>query len=139
MAAGYSGTPLIRKLGIKPGFRIAVLDPPDDYWSLLGELPADVRIVDPPPPDGGLDFVHLFSSDAEDLGGRLASARSWIVPDGMIWISWPKRASGVATDLTGNVVREIGLGHRLVDTKVCAIDATWSGLKFVIRVEDRDG
>jgi len=134
-AAGYSGTPLIRKLGMKPGHRVLVIDAPDDYWELLGELPPDVEIRGQRT-RARVDFVHIFADSQRGLR-RLRSLKRRIAPDGMIWVSWPKRSSGVATDLDGNVVRGAGLAVGLVDIKVCAVDDTWSGLKFVIPVEDR--
>lgn len=132
---GYSGTPLLRKLGIRSGMRMLVTDPPVGYWDRLGDLPQGaVAWV-----EGGrrADFVHVFALRREMLGSRLPSLRARIAPDGMIWISWPKRSSGVETDLTREVVREAGLGAGLVDVKVCAVDDTWSGLKFVIPVAAR--
>ncbi len=136
VVAGYSGTPLVRKLGIKAGFKLRVIDQPRGYWKLLGELPAGVRVVKSLSASG-LDFVHLFVKKAAPLERQLKSLRKKIAPAGMIWVSWPKKSSGVETEIDGNAVREIGLKSRLVDVKVCAVDETWSGLKFVIRVEDR--
>jgi len=135
VTAGYSGTPLPRKLGLKPGFRICPLDAPPHYDDLLGELPAGAErgTIE----DGDLDFVHIFVTERDRAEKLLALARPGIVPNGMIWISWPKKASGVATELDSNGVRELGLSAGLVDVKVCAVDETWSGLKFVIRLEDR--
>ncbi len=136
MPAGYSGTPLIRKLGIKDGHRVRVIDPPPGYWQLLGSLPDGARILKSPSAMN-LDFVHVFVTRAGHLRRHLVSLRKKIKSDGMIWISWPKKSSGVETELDGNRVREIGLGSRLVDVKVCAVDEVWSGLKFVVRVSDR--
>lgn len=135
MPVGYSGTPLVRKLGLKPGMACAILDPPDGYWDLLEGLPEGLRFRDPPGED--LDFVHIFVKQRKGLKGHLEEFRGAIAQNGMIWVSWPKRASRVATDLTEDVIREIGLSSGLVDVKVCAVDETWSGLKFVIRKEDR--
>lgn len=135
MAAGYSGTPLVRKLGIRAGMVCAVLDPPEHYWDLLVDLPDDLTMVDVPEPE--TDFVHLFAREYKDLAARLRRLRGMISQDGMIWVSWPKKASGVQTDLTGDVVREAGLSAGLVDVKVCAVDEVWSGLKFVIPKADR--
>jgi hypothetical protein len=129
MPAGYSGTPLFKKLGLKPGMTCQALDPPDDYADLMAGLPQDVRFG---APRGPLDFVHIFVREADGLQDRLTRLRLQIAPNGMIWVSWPKKASGVETDVTGNVVRDAGLGAGLVDIKVCAVDDTWSGLKFVI-------
>ncbi|MGH7482782.1 MAG: DUF3052 family protein [Longimicrobiales bacterium] len=133
--AGYSGTPLVRKLGIKPGMTCAVLDAPEHYWELLVGVPEDLTIVDAS--GSGIDFVHLFVQDQKDLDARLNRLRSTIAQDGMIWVSWPKKPSGVETDVTEDVVRQSGLSAGLVDVKVCAIDAVWSGLKFVIPKKDR--
>lgn len=110
--------------------RCQAFDPPDDYEELLTGLPEHVRFEHRSKET--LDFVHLFVREAEGLQSRLASLRQRIHPAGMIWVSWPKKASGVQTDVNGNVVRDAGLGAGLVDIKVCAVDETWSGLKFVI-------
>lgn len=134
--AGYSGTPLPRKLGIKPGMRCVLLDAPAHYHDLLSDdLPDDVTFATSPAP--GDAFVHLFTDRAAGLEDRLRGLRSSIARDGMVWVSWPRKASGVATDVTGDVVREAGLAAGLVDVKVCAVDETWSGLKFVIRRAER--
>ncbi|MEM7227393.1 MAG: DUF3052 domain-containing protein [Planctomycetota bacterium] len=135
MPAGYSGTPLVRKLGIKPGMRVRFINPPAGYVEGLEDLPDDVTIV--ASTRGSLAFIQLFATSAAELRRRLPAAQRAMATDGMVWISWPKRASGVDTDLTGDVVREIGLATGLVDIKVCAVDETWSGLKFVIRRADR--
>lgn len=134
--AGYSGTPLIRKLGIKEGFTVSVIDPPSNYWKLLGRLPADVEVLKESS-RRPLDFIHVFARDATALKRQLKAVRKKIVPNGMIWVSWPKKASRVPTDLDGNVIRDLAFQNRLVDVKVCAVDETWSGLKLVIRVKDR--
>lgn len=133
--AGYSGTPLVRKLGIKEGFRIAVTNPPAGYWDLLGDLPNGVR--EATPRDREVEFSHVFATTRTALLAGLAAAKGRMASDGMVWLSWPKKASGVATELDGNVVRGLGLDEGLVDIKVCAVDDVWSGLKFVIRVKDR--
>lgn len=130
MPAGYSGTPLFKKLGLKPGMTCQALDAPADYDDLLVGLPEDVRFGSRP--RDPLDFVHIFVRKADGLQDRLIKLRLRIAPTGMIWVSWPKKASGVETDVNGNVVRDAGLGAGLVDIKVCAVDETWSGLKFVI-------
>jgi hypothetical protein len=131
--AGYSGTPLVAKLGIKPGARIQFVNPPADFKETLGELPAGVTHVS----RGALDFGILFVRKKADLAKRFPVLRDRVVSNGMLWISWPKKTSGVASDLTEDVVRGIGLELGLVDVKVCAVDATWSGLKFVRRLRDR--
>lgn len=133
--AGYSGTPLMRKLGIKEGDRVLIDGAPEGYEETLGDLPPDVTVLQRATKD--LDVVQLFCPDRKRLEQRLSRLKQAIFPDGMLWVSWPKKASGVETDLDGNVVRELGLDAGLVDVKVCAVDETWSGLKFVHRVEDR--
>lgn len=130
---------MVRKLGIKPGFTMAVVGAPEDYWDLLGPLPEEVAVRSLDAADVEFDFIHVFAKERAALAARLKGLRRRIVPAGMIWLSWPKKASGVATDLDGNRVRELGLAAGLVDTKVCAVDETWSGLKFVIRLADRPG
>lgn len=135
MPAGYSGTPLVKKLGIKPGMRICIDGAPPGYEETLGPLPdgtTSVRTMRAP-----LDLVHLFAKDRRRLEQRFGRAMRAIAKDGMVWVSWPKKASGVHTDLDGGTVRAHGLGCGLVDVKVCAIDGTWSGLKFVYRRVDR--
>jgi hypothetical protein len=136
--AGYSGTPLVKKLGIKPAFRVAFVGAPEEFAPPLGELPEGATIV---PEDGvyasALDLIVFFTIARAELTARFATVAKWLKPAGMLWIAWPKKASGVATDLNENIVREIGLKAGLVDTKICAIDEVWSGLKFVIRVKDR--
>jgi Protein of unknown function (DUF3052) len=134
-AAGYSGTPLAKKLGFKPGFAAAYVAAPDDFDELLGELPDGVTVRRRL--SGPLDLIVCFVTARRDLEKRLATLRAALAPDGMLWIAWPKRASGVATDMTENVVREVALPTGLVDTKVAAIDQTWSGLRLVIRKELR--
>jgi hypothetical protein len=134
-AAGYSGTPLPRKLGMKEGSRVAVLSAPDEFDATLGPLPDGVvvrrRLRGP------LDVVVFFTTSRAKLERRIDALRAALDPAGRLWVAWPKRASGVATDVTENVVREIALAHLLVDNKVAAVDATWSGLQLVIRVADR--
>jgi hypothetical protein len=135
--AGYSSRPLVQKLGIQPGFCIFIEGAPAAYGDIVGPLPADVtlakRLKAP------LNMVHLFAMQAAELAGKLRGCRDAIEPDGMIWVSWPKKSSGVATDLTDVVVRDTALPLGLVDIKVCAIDEVWSGLKFVIPKDQRKG
>ncbi|MBR0825238.1 DUF3052 family protein [Bradyrhizobium manausense] len=133
--AGYSGRSTVQKLGIKPGFRIFVDGAPAAYTAIVGELPADVRIMKAA--KAPLDQVHLFATEAKGLAAKLRGYRKAIAPDGMIWVSWPKKASGVATDVTETVIRETALANGLVDVKVCAVDEVWSGLKLVIPVKER--
>ena|SRR5438270_5136993 len=132
---GYSGTPLPRKLGIKPGARLGLVDAPSGFDRTLGELPADVTVVQRV--RGSFDVIVAFFTTRARLERRLPGLRGALVPAGGLWVAWPKRASGVATDLTENVVRELGLAAGLVDNKVCAIDDVWSGLRLVWRVKDR--
>lgn len=131
--AGYSGTPLVGKLGIKPGTRIQFFDPPDDFGETLGPLPDGLKHVS----RGALDFAIIFVRRRLDLEKRFPSVRDRLEPNGALWVGWPKKSARTATDLTENVVRETGLHAGLVDVKVCAIDDTWSGLKFVRRLRDR--
>lgn len=134
--AGYSGTPLPKKLGIKEGSRVALVGAPDRFAeTLLEPLPAGATIGAPVP--GSTDVVVLFVASMADLVERMEQARAWITPAGGLWVAWPKKASGIASDLGENAVRDVGLGIGLVDNKVCAIDETWSGLRFVVRREDR--
>lgn len=129
--AGYSGTPLAKKLGIRPGARLYLHAPPSNYAQLVAPLPAGVATV--PQMDGDTDLAHLFASRRAELGAALGRLRRVMRDDAVIWVSWPKRASGVATDITEDVVRELALPLKLVDIKVCAVDDTWSGLKLVVR------
>jgi hypothetical protein len=135
MGAGYSSRSLVDKLGIKPGFRIRLVNPPQGYETLLGALPDSVEIVDQLAND--LDFIHFFTTSRRELEAEFPALARQIKPNGMLWISWPKRAAKVETDLDETIVREIGLAGGLVDVKVAAIDQTWSGLKFVYRLKDR--
>ena len=128
--AGTSGKPVVEKLGIKPGFCIFTAGAPASYAAIVGKLPAGVtmakRLKAP------LDMVHVFATEATGLAGKLRLCRAAIAPDGMVWVSWPKKSSGITSDLSDVVVRDIALPLGLVDVKVCAIDENWSGLKFVI-------
>ncbi|HEX6307410.1 MAG TPA: DUF3052 family protein [Longimicrobiales bacterium] len=133
--SGYSGTPLARKLGIRAGMTAAIIHPPENYEALLPGLASEVTLTDAS--TAGLDFVHIFLRDAQALAEQLLFLRSRIVSNGMIWVSWPKKASGIRTDLSEDVVRVAGLEAGLVDVKVCAVDETWSALKFVIPKADR--
>jgi hypothetical protein len=129
---GYSGTPLVRKLGIKEGSRFQFVSAPRTFRALLGQLPKATAVD-----EGALDFAILFVKSQAALAKGFPDLRDRLVSNGMLWVSWPKRASGVATDLNEGIVRDYGLGAGLVDVKVCAIDDTWSGLKFVRRLKDR--
>lgn len=132
--AGYSGTPLVKKLGIKPKMRLLFVDPPLSFDETLGPLPDEAKLV---ADANSVDCIMLFADSARALKGQFAALAARLVPNGMLWVAWPKKASRVPTDLTDNVVRQIGLDAGLVDIKGCAIDDIWSGLKFVIRVRDR--
>jgi hypothetical protein len=136
MPSGYSGTPLIKKLGIKPGNSVLFVNEPDHYLELLGTLPDDVTIVK----DGSIkaiDFIHLFAKDEKTLHNAFPPLKSKLDKNGMIWISWIKKSSKLETDINENDVRDLGLQIGLVDIKICAVDEDWSGLKFVYRKEDR--
>jgi len=133
--AGYSGKPLVQKLGIKPEMRIAIVNAPRGYGRVLGKLPS--RVTRKASAVGPLDFVQFFTTERRELERRFAALARALAPAGMLWISWPKKSSGVTTDLTEDVIRAIGLAHGLVDVKVAAVDEVWSGLKFVRRVKDR--
>ncbi len=133
--AGYSGTPLVKKLGIKPGQRIALLGCPKAYRKMLGALPENVQCGEQLVAQ--LDFIQSFVTQRAELKQRFKEAKRCLAKNGALWISWPKKASGMPTDLNENSIREIGLGLGLVDVKVCAVDETWSGLKFVYRLKDR--
>ncbi|MBR0800194.1 DUF3052 domain-containing protein [Bradyrhizobium jicamae] len=133
--SGKSGKSIVQKLGLRPGFCIFVDGLSVAYSDIVGELPDGVRLVKAA--KAPLDAVHLFAIEARGLGARLRSYRPAIAPDGMIWVSWPKKSSGVATDLTDTALRKIALASGLVDIKVCAVDEIWSGLKFVIPARDR--
>ncbi len=133
--AGYSGTPLVKKLGYKPATRVYLDGAPDGYRDLLGVVPDGVAFLDKPA--APLDLVHLFTASKADLAKKLARYRKLIADAGMMWVSWPKKAAKVPTDITEDVIREVALPLGFVDVKVCAVDATWSGLKLVIRTELR--
>ena len=132
---GYSGTPLAKKLGIKDDFRAALLHVPDDVKTELRDAFEKCRIQRIT--NHNLDFIFLFAKSRAGLELELLPAAKALAPAGMLWISWPKKSSGVATDLTENVVRQSGLDAGLVDVKVCAVTDVWSGLKFVIPVRNR--
>lgn len=135
MSAGYSGTPLTTKLGISEGASAAFVNAPGHFADLLGELPAGVTVRTDA--RSRVDLAVYFVTARRTLEQRLPALRRIIEPDGMLWVAWPKRASGVATDMTEDVVRAVTLPTGLVDTKVCAIDETWSGLRLVVRRELR--
>ena len=131
--AGYSGTPLPKKLGIKEQFRVALLDLPVDVKGKLESALASCQIAEDQP----VDFAIIFVKTANELKKQFPRFAKQLAPAGMLWVSWPKKASGMATDINENEVRRIGLEAGLVDVKVCAVNEIWSGLKFVIRLKDR--
>jgi len=131
--AGYSGTPLLKKLGIKSGARFQLVNAPPGFDRTLGELPAGAT----PLSRGTLDFAMVFVRRLADLRKEFPRLRDRLESNGMLWIAWPKKASRIETDVSENVVRALGLTEGLVDVKICAVDETWSGLKFVRRLKDR--
>ena len=132
--AGYSGTPLVKKLGIKESFNVAFVNAPDGYEKTL-ELPSALIVGSRSKKP--LDFVQLFVRTRQELEHKFPQYSAKLNPSAMFWISWPKKSSGVATDLTEDVIRAVGLGNGMVDVKVRAVDEIWSGLKFVFRLRDR--
>ncbi len=130
--AGYSGTPLARKLGVRAGAVVLLIGAPDAYPSWLHPLPDDVSFTSAPTP-GGADIVHLFVSTVSDLDAGLPQARAAMKVDGAVWVSWPKRTSKIPTDVTEGLIRARALAGDLVDVKVCAVTDVWSGLKLVVR------
>jgi hypothetical protein len=134
MPAGYSGTPLPTKLGIKEGHTVGVLAAPDDFRETLGELPVAVDLHSSL---RASDIFVVFATARDQMERRFRRAMTVIPPEGAIWVAWPKRSSGVETDLTEDTMRELFLPTGMVDNKVCAIDVTWSGLRFVVRRENR--
>jgi hypothetical protein len=133
-SAGYSGTPLHKKLGIKPGQRAWFRGETESYASELSKAGAFENATRL---SGEFDFIHLFTASRAELQREFPKLRDALRANAMLWISWPKKASGKATDLDENIVRELGLKYGLVDVKVCAVDETWSALKFVFRLKDR--
>ncbi len=133
--AGYSGTPLPRKLGIAPGDRVVFPNEPEDFRTALGELPGGVAVRSRA--RGPLDVIVAFFTCRAELERSLDRLIANLDPAGGLWIAWPKRSSGVETDITEDVVRDEGVARGLVDNKVCAIDETWSGLRLVVRLRDR--
>jgi Protein of unknown function (DUF3052) len=133
---GYSGTPLAKKLGIKEGFKIRLVDQPDYYFDLFTDLPETLHIMKEKKTKKNL--IHYFTKSTAGLHKDIVALRNEIEPNGMIWISWPKKASKIATDITEDTIRELALSNGLVDIKVCAVDEVWSGLKLVIPVKERN-
>ena len=145
MTAGYSGTPLAKKLGIKEGFLVLVINPPNNYLELLKPIPDNVRFVclpnDPPRPNkeisDGFDLIHLFTNTSNELLMEVSERIRHLKLDGSFWVSWYKKAAKLPTEITEDTVREAAFPLGLVDVKVCAVDDNWSGLKLVIRKENR--
>ncbi len=132
---GYSGTPLVKKLGFKQGHRVVFRSTPDHYFQLLAGLPK--IFVLPSPGKESADLIHLFCTRREALEEAFPVLKEALKKSGMLWVSWPKASSALPTDLNGNIVRQTGLEIGLVDVKVCAVDADWSALKFMYRRKDR--
>jgi hypothetical protein len=135
MTAGYSDTPLADKLGLKRGMRCWFHNMPESVRKTID--PGAAQVEEQPTASDGLQYAHLFVTEREKLERELAALQPLMAPNGFIWVSWPKKAAKVETDLTEDVIREIALPRGLVDTKVCAVDETWSGLKLMIRKENR--
>jgi len=132
---GYSGTPLAKKLGIKPGFKLMLVNAPDHYLNLFTDLPPDTIFTHNP--TELKDLIHLFVKDKAEYTGQLLQLKKQMVQNGSIWVSWPKKASKIPTDISEDFIRNYALDNGLVDVKVCAVDEIWSGLKLVIRLKDR--
>ena len=135
MVAGYSGTPLAQKLGIKSGATVIALEAPSNYRKLLRGLPPGVNFTGRV--TAGCNFVHLFASQRRELEKQLPRLRKKLADAGTLWVSWPKKSAGVATDITEDVIRAVALPLGFVDVKVCTVDETWSGLKLMVRKENR--
>jgi hypothetical protein len=133
--AGYSETPLAKKLGIKAGFRIRLINTPEYYFKLFSDFPVEVKIIKAKSSE--IDFIHYFTTKAEVLTHDLLSLKKQLHPNGMIWVSWYKKSAKIPTDVTEDLIRNTALKNGLVDIKVCAVDELWSGLKLVIPIKDR--
>jgi hypothetical protein len=133
--AGYSGRPLAKKLGIKEGFSVKLINPPAYYFDLFTDLPGNLDF------DAAdalkKDFIHFFTKQEDEFLSQLPQLKQHLKPNGMVWVSWPKKSSKIATSVTGDLIRNYAISIGLVDIKVCAVDETWSGLKLVIPVKDR--
>ncbi|MBI3189648.1 MAG: DUF3052 domain-containing protein [Ignavibacteriales bacterium] len=134
-STGYSGTPLAKKLGIKDKCKLRVVNPPDYYFRLFTDLPADIQLINDAKTKK--DVIHYFAKSTSQLEKDIKHLRLEIEENGIVWISWYKKSSKIETDLNENIIRDIALNNGLVDVKVCAVDEVWSGLKLVIRVKDR--
>lgn len=133
--AGYSGTPLQKKLGIKPGSLMFVQNAPEEYFDWISPLPPDVVVKKSSTKE--LEFIHVFVTEQKVFKKSFLANKKNLKKDGMMWVSWPKKSSGIKTDLDENIIRDFGLQEGLVDVKVCAVSEIWSGLKFVYRLKDR--
>lgn len=133
---GYSQTPLAKKLGIKEGFSILIINKPLHYFKLFSDFPKDITFLKSAR-EGEADFIHLFVKSKEEFEDRIIHVKALIKKEGMIWVSWPKGSSNIATDLKRDYIREFILEIGLVDVKVCSVDEDWSALKFVYRLKDR--
>jgi len=133
--AGYSSTPLAKKLGIKPGFKIRLINQPDYYFTLFTDLPGDIKIIEDSKEKK--DFIHYFETSLKKLNANILLLKQELEPAGMLWVSWYKKSAKVPTDVTEDLVRKIALSNGLVDIKVCAVDDVWSGLKLVVPVKER--
>lgn len=134
-ATGYSGTPLVKKLGIKEGFVIRVVNEPSHYVDLLVGMPGNVMLLKDKM--RAKDLIHYFTTSKAELERDIVSLRKEIFPNGMIWVSWPKKAAKIVTDITEDLIRNVAIKNGLVDIKVCAVDEVWSGLKLVVPVKER--
>lgn len=134
--SGYSGTPLVKKLGIKPPMKLLIINAPKEYKSWLGDLPEDVRLITKTKPP--IEAVHIFATESIFLDATLSKLRHELKQDGFIWVSWAKKSSKIPTDITEDTIREIALPLGFVDIKVCAVSELWSGLKLVIRKSERN-
>jgi len=133
--AGYSGTPLAKKLGIKEGFNIKLINAPEYYLQLFLDFPSNTKIIKDDLTK--INFIHFFPVNAGELNNKILALKKQLHPDGMIWISWYKKSAKIPTDVTEDIIRTLALKNGLVDIKVCAVDELWSGLKLVIPVKDR--
>jgi len=133
--SGYSGTPLVKKLGIKEGFKIKLINPPGNYFELTGAWPKGASILENK--NAKADFIHLFTNKISDLEKQIMKLKDEINKDGMIWVSWYKKSAKIPTEITEDIIRNTALPLGLVDVKVCAVDEKWSGLKLVWRVVNR--
>ena len=133
--SGYSGTPLPQKLGRQPNEHVVLINAPENYAELLGEIPPGIVFSERMKP--GARFAHLFSTKRSELQKKLVALRKHLADDGTLWVSWPKKSAGISTDVTEDVIRAVALPLGFVDIKVCAVDETWSGLKLMVRRTNR--